>query len=741
MTNKLKQLGKVLTLTGAFGMLASCGGESNDAQIVVAGEKDFPSYVEKLYRSEQIDCTDLNLDGTCGDGEVISDISTTSPIIKSYEGFYLTAVGNSTIITPFTTLINNEVMYNPLVKGDITLAKNYLSSKFSLDFSALDTTDGPEASANEIIASLIKANQLSSNNPYINIAAAVDLMVYAGSFTVEPLQIHLDKQTHPQLTVEGSFSLNTTGQVNVSNFDLHPVTGRMIIIADDDTRIALNANTGAYAVVTTDSTAESIADPAPSPSKPSAVQSSYTAPLPQKDSDDDDDDHDEDDDYGDDDYDIDDWYDDYAEWLAQQNGSKYTNVAQIVQSNSTNQFFMLSTSSEQNIATTCAATGEQGIFLMAMEQGAVVTASSAPVKTSTQQVSAGANYVGIDAYSAASTPDIDIFNPPTTTPTTTDTPLPDAIPGIDSSEAACYNTSFKQMAITDDSTVIAVVADNTSGDTIHRLSGDTLTEQSSPGYQLGAGISVVDITVSNNGEYAAFTDSAGLVSLVNFNSMTLVASYNYAGYQLSQVAFISEQQLVVIGNGTTAAGTDNQVLFMSYSSNTLALSQAVTLAHDVDKLTVNKNAKLVAVANDEAISIINANETTPVIQVSYSDAGQQINQIGLLSDKVIFSANSSLYYISLEGVSGSELRAAQRYLTQSLLVKPRQTNATAALDLPTTLPGLDSVTISWSTNYPAQLDVTTGHLNYTYASDITVTASISGLFRGETHTIEKLFKL
>jgi len=74
-------------------------------------------------------------------------------------------------------------------------------------------------------------------------------------------------------------------------------------------------------------------------------------------------------------------------------------------------------------------------------------------------------------------------------------------------------------------------------------------------------------------------------------------------------------------------------------------------------------------------------------------------------------------------------------------VKPRQTNATAALDLPTTLPGLDSVTISWSTNYPAQLDVTTGHLNYTHASDITVTASISGLFRGETHTIEKLFKL
>jgi len=721
---------QMLAITGALMSLTGCGSsESNDAQIAVANKTQFPTYVEKLYRSEKMDCVDLNLNGVCSDGESqevsanTNNNSTSSPIIKSYDGFSLTAVASSSIITPFTTLINNEVMYNPLVKGDIGLAKAYLTSKFSLDFSELDLIDGPELAAAEIINSLKKANQLVSSNPYLNIAAAVDLMVFAGKFTVEPLQIHLDKLMHPELTQEGSYSLDATGQVSVSNFDLHPVTGRMIILTDDDTRIALNANTGAYAVVVTNTATDT------TPSQPSSVKPSYSAPLPQKDSDEYEEEEVE---YEEDE---EDYLEAYAEWLAQQNGSTFNEVQLIKQSIATNKFYLLTVSSEQDIATTCESTGTQGLFLMAMDQ----EDTTAAAKTSAQKTSSGSSRVGIDAYSAASTPDVDIFNPtPTPTP---DVQLPDAIPGVDNSEASCYNTSFKLMAITDDSTVIAVVAKNTQGDTIHRLSGDKLTEQFSPGYKLATGISVVDITVSNNGDYVAFTDNTGRVSLVNFNTMTLLATYSYPAYSLTKLHFISDQQLAVIGKGSNNAGVDNQVLFINSSNNSLVLSQAFTVSHAVEKLAVNQSAQLVAVANEQDISVIKLTDTGAETLVSYPDAGQQINQIGLLSDKVIFNANASLHYISLEGILGSELRAAQRYVTETTIMKQRLVTPTADINLPTSIDSLETVTITWSTNYPDQLDVTDGHVSYTHASDLTVTAHITGLFRGEMHTVEKLYKI
>ena len=742
MVKKYRWLGRILVVTGTLMMLTACGKDTNDAQIPVVGNIEFPSYVEKRYRSEKLGCVDLNLNGVCDSGEDFetnltnnNNPTTTSPVVKNYDDLLLTAVANSKIITPFTTLINNEVMFNPLVNGDVTLAKAYLTSKFNFNFSQLDLIDGPEKEANEIIDSLLKSNKLLSNNPYLNIAAAVDLMVYAGNFVVEPLQVHVDKLKHPQLIVRDSFTLNSTGRVKVSKFDLHPITGRMIIIADDNTRLALNANTGAYSVIKTDSI----------PAQTSVTTAHYNAQKPQRDDDDHDkDDHDKDDhDKDDDDKDDDDhdysWYEAYLKWLEGKQGTKFDDVSIVKQSIATNKFYLLSASVGNRSTDTCEATGSQGLFLMAMTQK---VADVSVTKVSAQRVSTISNFVKADAFSAATNTDVDIFTPKPDT--TTGTTLPDPIPDIDNSEASCYSKAFKSMAITDDSTVIAVVARGLSNESIHRLSGDTLSEQLSPGYVLPSGINLGDVAISNDGQYIAFTDlSSGAISLVNFNTMKLVAKYNASSYQLTKLHFISDHQLVAIGQGSNDAGSDNQVLLIDYDMSRLTLSQTVALTHKVNKLTVNKNSLLVAVANGQDISLLKIENNKLVLQTTYLDASTDINQIGLLSDKVIFSANAVIHYISLEGIFGSELRAAQRYLTKGLITRARQINNNASLVLPRTFTslGLNSVNIEWRTNNPEQLDVITGRLTRYITTDLTVTATISGLFRGEIHRVEKSYQI
>ena len=714
MVKKYRWLGKSLVVTGALMMLTSCGKDTNDAQIPVVDNIEFPSYVEKRYRSEKIGCVDLNLNGACDRGEDLeansttNNNTTTSPVVKNYDGLLLTAVANSKIITPFTTLINNEVMFNPLVNGDVTLAKAYLTSKFNFNFSQLDLIDGPETAANEIIDSFIKSNKLLSNNPYLNIAAAVDLMVYAGNFVVEPLQVHVDKLKHPQLIVRDSFTLNSTGRVKVSKFDLHPITGRMIIIADDNTRLALNANTGAYSVIKTDSI----------PAQTSVTTAHYIAQKPQRDDDDHDkDDHDKDDhDKDDDDHDHDySWYEAYLKWLEGKQGTKFDDVSIVKQSIATNKFYLLSASAGNRSMDTCEVSGSQGLFLMAMTQ---TIADASVTKISAQRVSATPNFVKADAFSAATNTDVDIFTPKPDT--TTGTTLPDPIPDIDNSEASCYSKAFKLMAITNDSTVIVVVARGLNNESIHRLSGDTLSEQLSPGYVLPSGVNVGDVAISNDGQYIAFTDlSSGAISLVNFKTMKLVAKYNASSYQLTKLHFISDHQLVAIGQGSNDAGSDNKVLLIAYGMSSLTLSQTVALTHKVNKLTVNKNSLLVAVANGQDISLLKIENNKLLLQTSYIDASTDINQIGLLSDKVIFSANAVIHYISLEGIFGSELRAAQRYLTKGVITRARQINNNASLVLPRTFTslGLSSVNIEWRTNNPEQLDVMTGPLTRYITTD------------------------
>lgn len=204
-----------------FMMLAGCSEKTNDAEI--------PEFEKAQYDVNQKDCVDNNLNGFCDDGEISQTIQESeilikhyNPILAKYDDFILTAVGNSKLISPFTTLINNEVLYNPLVEGSVDKAKHYLTDKLGFDFTMLDIRDGSPEVANEIIRTLVFANKLKSDNPYLNIAAAVDLMIYSNSFAVEVTQAHLDNLINEHLLISDFYPLDTNGTTSVSKFYFIP---------------------------------------------------------------------------------------------------------------------------------------------------------------------------------------------------------------------------------------------------------------------------------------------------------------------------------------------------------------------------------------------------------------------------------------------------------------------------------------------------------------------------------------
>ena len=227
-------------------LLSGCNSdaENNDALI--------PEYEQARYSANKSSCVDSNLNGQCDIGEVElltgeqELFANQSPILAIYDNFTLSAVAGSSLITPFTTLINNEVMYNPLVNGSIDQAKSYLTEKLNIDFSKLDKFDGPVSEANKIISSLIKAQVITSDNRYLPIAAMVDLMVYSNNLEVQTSQLHADALVYPNLLTGNSYLLDEDSNVRFSQFDLHPVTGRAIIVTSDNKLISLNANSGAY---------------------------------------------------------------------------------------------------------------------------------------------------------------------------------------------------------------------------------------------------------------------------------------------------------------------------------------------------------------------------------------------------------------------------------------------------------------------------------------------------------------
>jgi hypothetical protein len=696
-------------------LLFGCDSDNNDALI--------PEYEQAKYSANKFSCIDSNLNGHCNIGEadlLASEqdlLLNQSPALAVYDNFTLSAVAGSSLITPFTTLINNEVMHNPLVNGSIEQAKSYLSEKLSLDFSTLDKFDGPVSEGNQIIASIIKAQAITADNRYLPIAAMVDLMIYSNNLDVQTLQIHADALIYPDLVTGNSYLLDEDSNIRFSRFDLHPVTGRAIIVTSNNKLISLNANSGAYANIDNQAASQKTAlsyrtKKNQKESISSALRNlNITTP---RDGDDDDDDDDDDD------------YNDWFDYLNQTRSSDIKNIKQHINSN---HFFILTSQEASTITDVCNPSGEYGLFLSNVQPNNENDVQTKVTNSRKMTLS------HIDGFTSASTstPVID---------------KPTVIPPIFDSEASCYNDAMITMASSIDSKLLAVVLNDGLGHIIYRLSGDSLTPTPNFGYRVPDFIALNHIALSTNGELLAYTEpESGKLSLIDTNKMKLLASYQHDNQKLSQVYFSDDKQLVAIN-------TDQQELtFIDVIDNKLILNKSLKLDFVPSALNSNPIAKITVVANEKNITLVKEDNNNLTVKAMITDFDNTIEQVAVLSDKVVYttgeaylSGADTINYLSTNSIIGSPLRAAQQFLSAGILMENRSGvyYRTGSFYLPKNLDkhGIKGITIEWSSNRSEEINLDSGEVNTSfYQGSLLLSAKIRGDFRFESATITKAFKV
>ncbi|KGJ91197.1 hypothetical protein [Colwellia psychrerythraea] len=714
----------LVTIISAF-LLFGCNSDADNNDALI------PEYEQPRYSANKSSCVDSNLNGQCDIGEVElltgeqELLANQSPILAVYDDFTLSAVAGSSLITPFTTLINNEVMYNPLVNGSIDQAKSYLTEKLNIDFSKLDKFDGPVSEGNKIISSIIKAQVITSDNRYLPIAAMVDLMVYSNDLKVQTSQQHADALVYPNLLTGNSYLLDEDSNVRFSQFDLHPVTGRAIIVTSDNKLISLNANSGAYTNIENQAKSKNTQQRnATYIYKNSPLLRSNRAEnlVSAKDDDDKHNAHDDDDDDDDDDYD--DWFD----YL---NQTRSTDINKIKQHINSNNFFILTSKEATGITDVCNANGDHGLFLSNVQSTNDINPSLTPAKNTTSRRLKISN---IDGYTSAST-SVPVIDKPT------------VIPPIFDSEASCYNDAMVTMASSVDSKLLAVVLDDGLGHIIYRLGGANLALTPDFGYRVPDFIELKQIALSANGELLAYTEpDSGKLVLIDTNTMKLLASYQYGNQKLNQVHFSGEQQLAAIN-------TDQEELsFIDIIDNKLILNKTLTLPYPPSILSSNPIAKMTVVANDKNISLIKHNNAEFIIKPMLTDYDNTIEQVAVLSDKVVYTTGDAyllgadtINYLNANSIIGSPVRAAQQFLTAGIIMQNRTGvyYRSGTFNLPTNLDQYDieGITIEWSSNRSDEIDLDSGAVNTTLAKGSLLSAKIRGNFRFEPVTITKTFSV
>lgn len=134
-------------------MVAGCGGGSD-------GENPVGSTTSGYAFQSSLVCADADLNGVCSEQEKQLEEVSGYAKQRQYDGAILTASPSMALVTPFTTLIHSEMMFNPGVSNNVEQAKASLQSKLGdhvgVNFSSLDTTYGPKDQSNVLLKSLEK---------------------------------------------------------------------------------------------------------------------------------------------------------------------------------------------------------------------------------------------------------------------------------------------------------------------------------------------------------------------------------------------------------------------------------------------------------------------------------------------------------------------------------------------------------------------------------------------------------
>jgi hypothetical protein len=621
------KLSKIAVILAGCSLVVSCGGEESNTT-----KSDLYDY------SKQSICVDTDRNYACAAGEqkvstlwsVASD--NTAPFLIETGGYVLTAPASANVVSPFTTLIQNEILFNPQFSGSVaqvqTQVQSYLQQLFgdqySIDFNRLNTEHGPKEATNLLLASFAHALSLKGESRALKISAAVDKMVSSGSFDITKSlkQTDLDNSyvnLNKRYLIPGSYPMRTLS--TSSAITINENTGMLLALTYDNKLLQIDTATGLNNIFTPATTTQA-----------APTMSTY-------------DDHDDDDD--DDDHDGDDCDDDYGSLFGDDcNGSGTTQPASRILSATQGEhnknaylIYQPTIHGDNSMSYTCNSTGNNGIFLTELGKNSQASPLSSAPKISTYSRASGGS------------------KPPV------------VVPVLPVSSASCKNNHISELIVSlNHNTAVAVFNKGYGqGAELKQLSSDTL-QATGNSYDLSSAQPALILSKQQKSLFVL--QNSGTPAVV-INAQTLNLQSEIIKNDIDNAAFVNnDKQLIVSDKTNTLRWID-----IAQGSSIATL----VLAENVLKLTSDPTGKLSAALTNKNIYLID-NETKSII---YSQAYTQGNAYGMsmLSNRIIISRSGAIDYIQFDNLTGSPIKIAKQMLSKDLLTNWSKKSGASLTDM------------------------------------------------------------
>ncbi|RSD32443.1 hypothetical protein [Vibrio pectenicida] len=684
--------------------LSGCGGDSDNS----ASNTTSTSYIHH----NQQTCADTNFDGQCSQYEQQVLLGNGYPKMLNISGATLTAPAEIDIVSPFTTLIHSEMLYNPKVQGQVNNAKAYLQAKLGnhvgVYFKTLDINYGPSHQSQILMQSLIQAQQsgLRGASPMVKIAHALDVMIKYQ--TLDLSSINLDKESSQQLLVDGAVLVHGSQADNslksLKSIALNPANNTLLYLDGQDTVKQLSTSVRTASGLTTNQQATL-----------ELTKSHRLAPRTNMRSED----HHESDHHGNDD-----------DFGGNANNLPYFDkdtsrvIKQVLPAlNSVQSYKLYNPENHAIQVDNCEVSGGNGIFLTSLKDNTSHgTSADSPNVITIQPI------VQIDTTGGASGSEL---------PTLPPTPVV-----IEPSSASCYNDNFEWMKPLYLQNSLLARWDNgleTAKDQLWLLDNKSLNRLSWLG---DVKTSDKQVIVSKNEQsillipdiesQTAGTLEAKLIPLNNrtFGTPSTIKLQKDDSYPIITTASFAANQRIVF-----ALQDENKTKYTIIWVNKGAPSQPLSSipGHGVIKyLESSPDGKFTVAVTAKNIYLLN-NQTQQISRtIDFDSAG--ITNLFVQNDKAIAVGNGKIDYFQFANLSGPKLLVATHLITEELVKEwgkaqegsttlyqmLSQTPQYTTLEAHQTISPFESINLDWNI---LQGDVKS--------------VDISGTYRGEKITITK----
>ncbi len=600
-------------------MISGCGG-SSDSENPVGSTASGYAFLDSSV------CADADLNGLCSDQE--KELEEVSGYAKQrqYDGAILTASPNMELVTPFTTLIHSEMMFNPGVSNDIEQAKASLQSKLGdhvgINFSTLDTTYGPKDSSDLLLNSLKKAQSEGKQSSYTNIAHALDLMIEHKTLDLSNVDVAGTVSRHLQiedsLVVRGSQSVpQLSGAKSIA---LNPASSQIVFLTANDVVMQIDSSSRNKPVTIN-------GDPA---------SQAVSGLVSIRSHDDDDyDDHDHDHDHDDDDD------DDHGGGTG--GGEIPVDSSEIIQLvpalNGVQAYkvykptaYVSPTSSD-----ICNSQGANGVFLTSLN--------------GSNNNNIGVKAFAIDTYSSRSGGTLP--------------PIPKPNPAVPTkSSESCINDNFAAVVpLLQSGSLLAI---KNTGSSIYsqqelKLLSANKLDMKSWSHALKA---------SSPQVMSSYDESEALIVYKNYFSNSNLAAEVIDTANLSTKMTIDKLNLKtanIVVNQQILLGLDsNKVEWVSNSIQQTVLGE-LTVDSAISKIATSRDGKTSAITTTSSLYIVD--NMTRTLLVTESLSNNAIKSLYVLEDKVIALTSSGADYYQFRNISGPALKVGSQLVTKELLKK------------------------------------------------------------------------